>query len=112
MILDLGPIIDQEAVSVTLRSKSGGAWNDDGEWAGETTADTAILAVVQPATGQKLQDLPEGERNDAEFFLWTRSDLALDDLILYAGKTHRVIHRWPRPEGGFTRAAIGRLRAN
>lgn len=110
MILDLGPIIDAEAVPVQFSRKSGGSYNGDGEWTGEAVTTTPGLATVQPAMGRKLLDLPEGERNEARYFLWTREALSLDDIVVYGADQLRVIFVWPRPEGGFTRAALGRLR--
>lgn len=110
-MIDLGEYaVDPEAVSVMFRRKSGGAYNDDGDWVGEVLTDTVGLATVQPAMGRKLEDLPEGERNEAKYFLWTREALALDDVVIYGGEQLRVIFVWPRPDGGFTRAALGRLR--
>ena len=108
-MIDLGDIIDAEAISVSLERKTGGSYNDDGEWQGEVIAPETIRAVLQPATGRQLQDLPEGERTDARFFLWTRSALVSDDVIVYGGERYRIVFDWPRPEGGFTKAAIGKI---
>lgn len=107
MIVDLGPVIDAEGVFVSLKQKSGGSYNADGDWASEIVTSSTIVAVIQPAMGTKLLDLPEGEREQAKYFLWTRSSLALDDVVNYGGSDYRVSFVWPRPEGGFIRAALG-----
>lgn len=110
-MIDLGEVIDAEAnADLTLRRKSGGSYNDAGRWVNEILTDVPARAVVQPATGQKLMDLPEGDRNEARFFLWMREALALDDIVVYAGQSYRTVFVWPRPEGGYTRAAIGLMR--
>lgn len=108
-MMDLSFVIAfQKQQNVTLLSKSGGRYNQDGEWVDEATTETAITAAIQPATGNKLLDLPEGERSEAEFFLWTKTPLVVDDLIVYNGDRHRIIFVWVRPDGGFTRAVVGR----
>lgn len=112
-MIDLGATaVDQEAnASITIRSKSG-AWSTDGKWVEGPDAETeAIPAVVQPATGRKLMDLPEGVRAQAQHFLWTRFPLALGNIVLYAGAQWRVVYVWDRSvEAGYTRAAIGKLK--
>jgi len=112
-MIDLGElVIDQEANAlITVRAKSG-AYDTAGKWIAGPAVDTPDLkAVVQPAGGRKLNDLPEGVRASAQFFLWTRFDLALDNVVLYAGEQWRVVFAWPRRvEAGYTRVAIGKLK--
>lgn len=113
MIVDLGALaVDAEANAViTVRAKSG-AYNSAGKWiAGPAVDTTGVKAVVQPASGRKLNDLPEGVRASAQHFLWTRFELALDNVVLYAGREWRVVFVWDRTvEAGYTRAAIGKLK--
>lgn len=106
-MIDLGFIVDAEAVTVSYISNMGGAYNEDGKWIENPALVTDIVATVQPTSGRILRDLPEGIRDQADFTLWTRSVLALGDAIGYDGRTFRVIHLWPRYEGGFTRAVLG-----
>ena len=109
-MIDLGFVIEEEAnATIEIWRKSGGGYNDAGRWVGENVdKQTDVLAVVQPATGQKLLDLPEGDRNEARHFLWTTEALATDDIVLYRGKQHRVVFVWDRvSDGGYYRAAIG-----
>lgn len=111
--IDLGDlVIDPEAQQVIWRTKSGaGAYDDGGNWQDAPFApDQLINAVVQPAAGTALRDLPEGERKEAQYFLWTQSAVALDDIVIYGGNEYRIVFIWPRPEGGYTRAAMGRKR--
>lgn len=112
-MIDLGElVIDEEAnATVTVRTIAG-AYNADGLWVPGAPADTPnVKAVVQPASGRKLNDLPEGVRASAQFFLWSRFDIALDNVVLYAGEEWRVVFVWPRQvEAGYTRVAIGKLK--
>jgi hypothetical protein len=106
-MMDLAFVIEEEGIQIPLHRKIGGQYNADGLWVNETTQDTTIVAVVQPAKGAQLLDLPEGERADARYFLWTPATLALDDVVNYGDANYRVSFVWPRPDGGFTRAAVG-----
>lgn len=105
-MFDLGFVVDAEAVPVTLRTQ-GGDYDAGGKWVPTTAVDTTILATVQPTGGKQLLDLPEGLRSEAKYALWTRSALALDDVVIYGGANYRVIFAWPRPEGGFYKVALG-----
>lgn len=113
MIVDHGIlVIEQEANAlIVVRGKSG-AYDAAGKWvAGPPTDSDPVKAVVQPASGRKLNDLPEGVRASAVHFLWTRFELALDNVVLYAGKEWRVVFVWDRTiDAGYTRAAIGKLK--
>ena len=106
-MIDVAEAIDGEAGPVQILRKSGGTYSGKGKWVGEVATPEPAMAVVQPATGAKLLDLPEGERSEAQFFIWSRSDLTLDDVVVYGGKNYRILFAWPRPEGGFTRAVLG-----
>jgi hypothetical protein len=106
-MIDLGPTVEALAGPIQILRKSGGSYNAQGKWVGEQRAPEDATAVVQPATGSKLLDLPEGERFEAQFFMWTRSALTLDDMVVHDGSKYRILHAWPRPEGGFTRAVLG-----
>lgn len=106
-MMDLGFVIDAEAVPVQLVSKAGGYYDADGKWHKVTDAPRSIMATVQPATGRTLRDLPEGVRDEARFILWSRHNVNLDDVVIYKGREWRVIFEWDRDEGVFTRAALG-----
>lgn len=109
-MIDLGEtaVLEEANAVVTFERKSGGSYNDAGEWVGEVTASELVQVVVQPVTGQKLLDLPEGERADARYFLWTTEALAIDDVVHYAGARYRVTYVWDRrSDGGYLRAALG-----
>lgn len=101
--------IDRLSVPMSLTRTLAGGYNDDGEWV-ETNIDTvAIRGAIQPANGNQLMDVPEGMRTEARWLLWSRSEVKSDDTITSGGVSYRVMHLWPRMEGGFYRAAIGRL---
>lgn len=101
--------IDRLAVNVSLTREAPGAHNDDGEWVPGTSTTSTIRAAIQPARGNQLMDVPEGIRTEAQWLLWSRSEVKVNDVITSGGVSYRVMHLWPRAEGGFYRAAIGRL---
>lgn len=108
MIVDLGKLaIMEEAIAVTHTSMAAGTYNDNGEWIAGDLTTKPIQAVIQPAMGVKLNDLPQGIRDSAQYFIWSQSKIDLDDAITVNGKTFRVVYVWQRFEGGFYRAAMG-----
>lgn len=112
-MIDLGSAsVSQQITGVVLERKSGGAYDEDGEWSGEVVTPTAIAAAVQPiSSGNGLRDLSEGERNEAEYFLWTKTPLVTDDVVLYAGFRLRIMKVWDRTrDGGYVKALLGQLR--
>ncbi len=108
-MIDVAIAIDGEAVNVTLTTKGAGSYNDDGDFVPGAPTDTTIRAAIQPVKGNQLMDMPEGIRTEAGWMLWSRSALAVDDQITSGGIAYRVLFAWPRMEGGFYRAALGRL---
>lgn len=110
-MINLWDHIKAEAVPVTWTPKGEGDYNSDGDFVPASTVATSILAVVQPATGNKLTDLPEGIRTEAQYLLWTDQPVDEDDEITHSDTTYRILYLWPRSaEGGFRRAAMGRKR--
>ncbi|CAN7389519.1 hypothetical protein [Neorhizobium sp. LjRoot104] len=108
-MIDVAVAIDGEAVNVTRTRAAAGAYNDDGEWVPGSPDAATIRAAIQPASGNQLMDVPEGMRTEARWLLWSRSEVKVDDMITSGGVSYRVMHLWPRADGGFYRAAIGRL---
>lgn len=109
--MDVAIAIDAEAIDVPL-SRGGtatGSYDEDGDLVAAAIVNSTIRGTVQPATGAQLMSMPEGVRIEAQFVIWTRTALLIDDRITYDGKTWRVVYLWPRPVDGFTRAAIGKL---
>lgn len=106
-MLDLGFVVDAEAVPVILTAHVGGAYDADGKWIAASASPVTIMATVQPTSGRILRDLPEGVRDEARFTLWSRHTVVLDDVVSYDGRAFRVTYVWPRYEGGFTRAVLG-----
>jgi hypothetical protein len=101
--------IDRRAKPVTLKRRAAGTFNADGEAVLGVETSNTIQAVVQPASGRSLEDMPEGVRQEARYLAWSRSEIRNDDQIIHAGLTYRVVYVWPRLEGGFYRAAMGLL---
>lgn len=111
-MMDLGFVVDAEAVQVQLIAKAGGSYDQTtGKWTKVTDTPLPIMATIQPATGKALRDLPEGVRDEARFILWSRQNVNLDDVIVYKGRNWRVIFEWDRDEGVFTRAALGLMKS-
>lgn len=106
-----GSGIDRRAVGVTRTRRAAGSYNADGDFVPGAPTTGTILAVVQPASGRQLMDLPEGVRSEARWLAWSRAEIRLDDVIVAGGLSHRVVYVWPRAEGDFYRAAMGELAA-
>lgn len=109
-MIDLGFVIDGEAVSVTLIRNAAGHYDQDGNWNPGAATSSTIRAAIQPASGRQLEDLPDGLRAEARWLVWSRSEIRLDDEITHAGSRYRIMHVWPRADGGFWRAAAGLLK--
>lgn len=108
-MIDVAIAIDAEAVSVTHTKHAAGAFNADGDFVAGAATTSTIKAAIFPISGNDLRDLEEGTRTEAEWTMWTRSAVAIDDQVAYAGVTYRVLKVRPRAEGGFYRAILGRL---
>jgi len=106
-MIDLGKLaVMAEAVPVTLETV-GGAYNAAGKWVKTEPVQTTIQATIQSTDGSQLRDMPEGIRSEARSLLWSSSVVATGDVVIYKGQRYRAIYIWERPEGGFTRAALG-----
>lgn len=107
--------IDRRAGPVTHKREAAGAYDQTegsstfGEWVPGAETPTTIQAVVQPMSGRKLLDVPEGKREEAMWAAWSRSELRNDDVIVTGGRSYVVRHVWPRAEDDFWRAAMGLL---
>lgn len=99
--------IDAEAVSVTLTTQAAGAYDAGGNWVPGGPSSSTIQAVIQPASGAALQDLPEGIRAEVLQIGWTRSAVALGDEITYSGTEYRVLHVRDWSQYGFNKVALG-----
>lgn len=76
-----------------------------------TSADTTITALVQPATPQELQMLPEGSRNGNVVSVWSISEIRVSDgatnesdVLIVAGAFFKVIKLEPWAGNGYFRA--------
>lgn len=109
MMIDVAIAIDGEARNVSLITRAAGDYDADGNFDKGLATTTTIRAAIFPASGNQLRDMPEGIRTEAGWVAWSRSSIAVDDQIVNGSITYRVLFVWPRPEGGFTRAALGRV---
>ncbi|TBZ81417.1 MULTISPECIES: hypothetical protein [Rhizobium] len=104
-----GRAIDRRAISMSLTRRDPDSYDPDtGKAIPGATAVDPIKAVIQPATGNQLHDLPEGVRTEAQWLLWSRAEVLLDDTVTHKDINYRVVYVWPRDEGAFYRAALGR----
>lgn len=108
--MDVAEAIDAEAITVQHRTIVEGFDQTTGKRAKTPSAPVDIQAAVQPASGRQLMDVPEGLRTEARFIAWSRTTINENDQIQYDGKWWRVVYRWPRPQDGFNRVAIGMLK--
>lgn len=107
-MIDVASAIDGEAVNVIRSRMALGAYDENGNYLLGTATSQPIRAAIQPTNGNQLRDMPEGIRTEAQWMCWSRSDLLPDDRIVHAGVFYRVLFTWPRSDGGFYRAALGR----
>lgn len=70
--------------TITRRRYAAGSRGADGRWVEGTATDTSIVASVQPASGEELQRLPEGERTRVAIQVYTATELR---ATLQAGGT-------------------------
>lgn len=106
--MSAGLAIDRRAIPASRIRRAPGAYDADGRFVEGSTTSSSIRAVIQPASGDQMRDMPEGIRTEANWLLWSRADILVDDEITHAGIRYRVLHVWPRADGGFYRAALGR----
>lgn len=113
-MIDVAHAIDAEAISITWRRRMPGSYDDDGEAVDGSEQVRSIRAAVQPMSleryGSVLKDVIEGARTEALWMVWTREDIGLDDVLIIGGIPYRVMFTWPRHDGGYVRAAVGRVR--
>ena len=107
-MIDVAIAIDGEARNVILTATGDGHYNDDGDWVAGSPVLKTIRAAIFPASGNQLRDMPEGIRTEAGWLIWSRSEMKVNDVITDGNVAYRVLFAWPRPEGGFHRAALGR----
>lgn len=108
-MIDVAIAIDGEAVNVSLTTRAAGGYDENGNGVPGAETTSTIRAAIQPAKGNQLMDLPEGIRTEAGWLLWSRAELKVDDQITAGTVQYRIMYLWPRAEGGFHRAALGRL---
>ncbi|MCA0343123.1 MAG: hypothetical protein LCH99_25750 [Proteobacteria bacterium] len=117
-MIDVAIAIDGEAVSVMRTTHAAGSYDADGKGVPGASTTSTIRAVIQPASGHQLNDVPEGMRTSSDpkgvqtntgWLLWSRSEIKVDDQITSKGIVYRVMYLWPRDEGAFYRAALGRV---
>jgi len=104
--------IDVMAQSVTRHIAGvGGYTGAHDEWVEGAPAVGTIQAVIHAPSQQDIRDLPEGIVVDVRWTMWTRAEInPASDEIEWQGERHRILHIWPRLEGGYVKAALGVIR--
>lgn len=85
-------ILGAEPVSLVVRSRTRGS---DGRTTETTTSTTAITASVQPANGDDLATLPEGERVRKARKFYTETAVSAGppaNRIVVDGETYEIRH--------------------
>jgi hypothetical protein len=109
MVRQAANAIDRRAIPMTRTRQGADTYDTGGNLIPGVNTTTAIKAVIQPVNGNQLMDMPEGVRTEAGWMVWSRSEIAEKDFVTNAGVTYRVLFAWPRAEGGFYRAALGKV---
>lgn len=113
-MIDVAIAIDVLAVSMIIERKVEGDYNERGDYVipepdPEAEPET-ISAAIQPVKGFELVDVPEGVRSEISNVIWSRSDISEDDVIKHQSISYRVLHKWPRPIGNYTKVAVGMVK--
>lgn len=117
-MLSVAKAIDRFSVNVTLTTRAADSYDSDGKGVPGASTTSTIRAAIQPASGHQLNDVPEGMRTSSDpkgvqtnagWLLWSRTEVKVDDQITSKGIVYRVMYLWPRDEGAFYRAALGRV---
>jgi len=113
-MIDVAVAIDKEAIPLVLRRKADPTYTAQGDVVPggmvETGFSGTLLALVLEKYGDAIKDRLEGIALDGLRMLYSRTPVEIDDIVLHLGQAYRVLALWPRYEGGFYRAAIGRLK--
>ena len=109
MALNVAFAIDLWQEDVVLKTRGPNTYNSTGDIAVSYLPDVTIKAMVVPATGKTLQEVPEGMRDEAQLVLWTRVDLTTDDEIEYLNDRYRLltVEKWT--QGAYNKAILGGL---
>ena len=95
------------ARTVLRTTQASGSYDDTGVWVEVESDPVSIRAVVQPATGTILKDLPEGVRDSVNKVMWTEAYVKEDDYIEHNGDIFRVVRVWDWSDyGGYYKAAL------
>jgi len=113
-MIDVAVAIDKEAIPLVLRRKGEATYTLSGDVVPggmvETPFSGALLALALERYGDMLKDRMEGIAVDGLRMLYSRTPVEIDDIVLHLSQAYRVLALWPRYEGGFHRAAVGRLK--
>lgn len=114
-LVDLSGAIDVNKSGTYTVTRYDGTEYDGGRELEPGTSTLEITASVQPATGQDLKRLPEGQRDEEALMLFTAVELRggsggrRPDTVLIDGGTFQVanVQRW-QPLGNFYEVLLTR----
>nr|QIG67145.1 hypothetical protein EVB34_040 [Rhizobium phage RHph_TM26] len=104
-MIDVAEAIDEEAVQVAWRTFAADTYSHGNLVPGAATPST-LWAMIQPASGRTMSDVPEGLRVEVALVGWSRTSVAVDNEIDYGGETYRVGWVKPWPMGNYTKFAM------
>lgn len=104
-MMDVAEAIDEEGTTVTFRTFAPDTYNHGKLVPGAATPGS-LWAMIQPASGRTMSDVPEGLRVEVAYVGWSRTAVAVDNEIDYGGETYRVGWVKPWPMGNYTKFAM------
>lgn len=112
-MINVSPAISRLAKTATLSAVASGTYDEGGNFVPGADTETEIKAVILEMNPAELRDLPEGIRDEATAFLWTKTELQNDDHVTQSGTEYRVLKTSDRSEiGHYYRAVVGRVNDN
>ncbi len=91
--------------SATRRRFSAGDWDSTGRYVPGPPVEVAFKGSFQPLATARLQFLPDGQRQQGQLEVYTKTELRTADqhsetpadLVIYAGVTYQVqeVQHWP-----------------
>lgn len=107
------PALSHFKTGTYTRSRYTAGVYTDGVWVQGAATVTTVDASIQPLTGKDLEMLPEGWSTSTAMKVYTRGDIAVDDILTVDSESWRVITKmsYPGHSGllGHTKAIIARV---
>lgn len=121
-MINLSEIVNDPdfAQDFTIQRSSGGSWQA-GKWV-TSTIDVCGFGIIQPATAEELDQVPEGDRVKGAMSFHSESPLfethttgpndkfaGTSDIICWRGENYRLVKVWPWSDFGYFHAVGSRI---